>query len=29
VLFDEDRNGVAVIEDVLRVLANYTEMTED
>lgn len=27
-MFDEDRNGVAVIEDVNRVLATYTEMSE-
>jgi len=27
-LFDEDRNGVAVIEDVRRVLKTYTEMSE-
>lgn len=27
-MFDEDRNGVAVIEDVNRVLETYTEMSE-
>lgn len=27
ILFDEDKNGVAVIEDVSRVLKTYTEMS--
>ena len=27
-LFDEDRNGIAVIEDINRVLATYTDMSE-
>lgn len=26
-MFDEDKNGVAVIEDVSRVLKTYTEMS--
>jgi Ca2+-binding EF-hand superfamily protein len=28
-IFDEDRNGVAVIEDINRVLDNYSELSED
>ena len=27
-LFDEDRNGLAVTADILRVLQTYTDMTE-
>jgi len=27
-LFDEDRNGVAIIEDINRVLTTYTEMSD-
>ena len=29
ILFDEDKNGVAVIEDVSRVLKTYTEMSQE
>ena len=28
-IFDEDRNGVAVIEDINRVLEDYSELSED
>lgn len=28
-IFDEDRNGLAIIEDVNRVLGNYSELKED
>lgn len=28
-IFDEDRNGVAVLEDINRVLENYSELSED
>lgn len=28
-IFDEDRNGIAVIEDINRVLEDYSELSED